>query len=308
MTRVNQPLLRLALALALGLVLSACGSNDPGAPAPEAGALPATLRVGLIPNIAPEEQQAKYGPFGDYLAKELGIEVELFVAADYAGVVAALASERIDLAYLGGLTYAQAEQQADVTPLVTEIDQSTGTPQYESAIVVKKDSDLKSVADLVAAGGSFAFGDPASTSGSLYPRVMLTEAGVKCDTVTLTDCPPLKSVTFTGGHDATAQAVLSGAVDAGGLELRVLRRLESDGTIPADALRVIETTLVQGYPWVARTDLGDAALQQLTDAFLDITDPELLDLLRATKYVAVEAADYDDVRRRGVELGLLTDR
>lgn len=307
-TRPNQPLVRLALAGALALALSACGADDAGDAAANDGALPATLRVGLIPNIAPEEQQAKYGPFGDYLADELGVEVELFVAADYAGVVAALSSERIDLAYLGGLTYAQAEQQADVTPLVTEIDQSTGTPQYESVIVVQEDSELDSVAELVEQGGSFAFGDPASTSGSLYPRVMLTNAGVECDTVTLTDCPPLESVTFTGGHDATAQAVLSGAVDAGGLELRVLRRLESDGTIPAGDLRVIETALVQGYPWVARTELGDAALKQLTDAFLDITDPGLLDLLRATEYVTVEAADYDDVRTQGVELGLLTDR
>lgn len=302
------PILRTLLGAVLALSLGACAAEENNDAAQTQQDLPATLRVGLIPNIAPEDQKAKYEPFGDYLAEELGVEVELFVAADYAGVVAALSSERIDLAYLGALTYAQAEQQADVTPLVTEVDPATGTPQYESAIVVPTASVLESVSDLVEAGGSFAFGDPASTSGSLYPRVMLTEAGVECSTVSLTDCPPLESVTFTGGHDATAQAVLSGTVDAGGLELRVLRRLESDGTVPAGALRVIETKLVQGYPWVARTALGPEALDAITDAFLQITDPSLLDLLRAKKYVTVEAADYDDVRTQGTELGLLTQR
>lgn len=306
--RAKTHLLRALLGCLLAMCLGACAAEESSDPAREQPGLPPTLRVGLIPNIAPEDQQAKYEPFGDYLAQELGVEVELFVAADYAGVVAALSSERIDLAYLGALTYAQAEQQADVTPLVTEVDPVTGTPQYESAIVVPTDSDLESVADLVEAGGSFAFGDPASTSGSLYPRVMLTEAGVECSTVTLTDCPPLESVTFTGGHDATAQAVLSGAVDAGGLELRVLRRLESDGSVPDGELRVIGTRLVQGYPWVARTALGQQALDEITTAFLRLTDPGLLDLLRAKEYVAVDAADYDEVRAQGTELGLLTQR
>jgi phosphonate transport system substrate-binding protein len=302
-------ILQAASVLVAGALLAGCGGESTGgAGADDAGALPTTLRVGLIPNIAPEEQKAKYEPFGDYLAQELDVKVELFVAADYAGVVAALASDRIDVAYLGGLTYAQAEKHADITPLVTEIDALTGTPEYESAIVVKKDSKLKTTEDFVKSGGSFAFGDPASTSGSLYPRIMLTDAGVTCDTVTLTDCPPLKSVTFTGAHDATAQAVLSGAVDAGGLELRVLKRLEADGTIPEGELRVIDTALVQGYPWVAREGLGEPAQKEITEVFLGISDAGLLDLLRAEDYVTVTPADYDEVRAQATRLGLLSDR
>ena len=253
---------RLAATIAAALLLAACGATSSTSSSADAG-VPATLRVGIIPNIAPEKQQAKYEPFAEYLGQKLGVKVELFVASDYAGVVAALVGERIDVAYLGGLTYVQGDKQVPLTPLVTEIDALTGTPQYESAVVVKADSniaDLKS--DVVSAGKSFAFGDPASTSGSLYPRLMLTEAGAKCDLIDLTSCPPLSRVVFTGGHDATAKAVLSGTVDAGGLELRVLRRLEKDGTIPAGALKVIATHKAQGYPWVMRTALGAKAQQR----------------------------------------------
>lgn len=56
----------------------------------------------MIPNISPEQQRAKYQPFAEYLQRELGVPVELFVAADYAGVGVALAGEQIDVAYLGG--------------------------------------------------------------------------------------------------------------------------------------------------------------------------------------------------------------
>jgi phosphonate transport system substrate-binding protein len=270
-----------------------------------ADGVPATLRIGLIPNISPDVQRAKYQPFAEHLQQRLGVRVELFVAADYAGVVAALVGKRIDVAYLGGLTYVQAERQVALTPLVTELDKETGTAQYLSAIVVRADSPHRDLRrDIVTAGKSFAFGDVSSTSGSLYPRLMLVEAGARCSPRRVSDCPPLRQVTFTGGHDATAQAVLSGQVDAGGLELRILHRLERDGTVAAGALRVIEQRSVQGYPWVMRTDLGTGAQRTLTDAFTAITDPNLLDLMRAKRYVAAAASDYDEIRRKATELGL----
>nr|MDQ3611004.1 PhnD/SsuA/transferrin family substrate-binding protein [Actinomycetota bacterium] len=122
-------------ALLLLILLTGCGSTSV-ADDPNPDALPETLRVGLIPNIAPDKQRATYAPFGEELSRRLGVEVELFVAPSYAGVVTALAAGQLDIAYLGGLTYAQAEKQVELTPLVTEVDRDTGTPRYLSAIVV----------------------------------------------------------------------------------------------------------------------------------------------------------------------------
>ena len=295
---------RMLLALLIMLLAGGCASGADRGTA--ANGLPTTLRVGLIPNISPEQQRATYQPFAEYLHRKVGVEVELFVAADYAGVVAALAGNRIDVAYLGGLTYVQAERQVALTPLVTEIDATTGTTRYVSAIVVKADSALTDLRrDIVDAGRSFAFGDVSSTSGSLYPRIMLTEAGARCSAQRVQDCPPLTNVTFTGGHDATAQAVLSGRVAAGGLELRIMRRLEADRKVPAGALRVVAERMVQGYPWVVRTALGDTARKTLTDAFTAIDDPALLDLMRAKRYVPVQPSDYDEIRQQATTLGLL---
>jgi phosphonate transport system substrate-binding protein len=264
-----------------------------------------TLRVGLVPNVAPEAQRARYAPLGAHLERELGRRVELFVASSYAGVVTALAAGRLDLAYLGGLTYAEAERQVALTPLVTEVDRDTGTREYVSAVVVRADRPLRSLQDLLDAGASFAFGDPGSTSGSLYPRLLLDRAGADCSATTLTSCPPLSSIRFTGGHDATALAVAGGRVDAGGLELRILRRLEREGVVEPAALRVVAEERVMGYPWVGRTALGQRLLDDVSDAFLRIDDPVLLDLLRAKSYARVSPADYDEVRREAGRLGLL---
>jgi phosphonate transport system substrate-binding protein len=301
------PRLLLSLLLPLALMVSACTGTD--ASTRGDNGVPETLRVGLIPNIAPEEQKAKYRPFAEHLERVLGVSVELFVAADYAGVVSALAGDRIDMAYLGGLTYAQAEQQAKLVPLVTEIDHETGDSTYISAVVVRSASPYRDLrTDIVQAGRTFAFGDVGSTSGSLYPRAMLTAAGAKCSTRRVDQCPPLRRVTFTGGHDATAQAVLSGQADAGGLELRILHRLEREGKVPKGALRVIAQERVQGYPWVMRADLGERARKQIVDAFTQIDDGRLLDLMRARRYVPVRSSDYDEVRRKATDLGLLEGR
>ncbi|MDQ3503291.1 MAG: phosphate/phosphite/phosphonate ABC transporter substrate-binding protein [Actinomycetota bacterium] len=293
------------LALLLLTLLAGCGSTSV-ADNPNPDALPETLRVGLIPNIAPDKQRATYAPFGEELGRRLGVEVELFVAPSYAGVVTALAAGQLDIAYLGGLTYAQAEKQVELTPLVTEVDRDTGTSRYLSAIVVPAASAAQTPEDVVAAGGSVAFGDPSSTSGSLYPRLMIEAAGATCSATSLESCPPLSSVSFTGGHDATALAVAGGRADAGGLELRVLRRIESQNVVPPGALRVVQTREVMGYPWVGRTALGSEPLDQVRQAFLGLTDPKLLDLLRAKSYVAVTPGDYDEVRREAARLGLLT--
>lgn len=294
--------LSLPFALLCSVLLAACAAPDV-APAAMPSTLPSTLRVGLIPNIAPDEQRATYAPFGAELERRLGVDVELFVAPSYAGVVTALAAGQLDVAYLGGLTYAQAERQVELTPLVTEVDKGTGTARYLSAMVVPASSAARTLEDVVAAGGSVAFGDPSSTSGSLYPRMMVEAAGATC--TGLEACPPLSSVRFTGGHDATALAVAGGRADAGGLELRVLERLEQQGVVEPGALRVVQTRKVMGYPWVGRTALGAEPLDQVRQAFLDLADPALLDLLRARSYVTITDADYDEVRREAARLGLL---
>ncbi|MFA5845212.1 MAG: phosphate/phosphite/phosphonate ABC transporter substrate-binding protein [Coriobacteriia bacterium] len=289
------PLL-LAVAIAVTAALAGCGSKTAVSVPPDGKDAP--LRVGLIPNIAPEQQTAKYEPLRVYLEQELDRPVELFVASNYTGVVQAMVAGKLDLAYFGGLTYAQALQQVAVEPLVTEIDAETGTEQYYSLIIAGTDSGVSSLGDLK--GKSFAFGDPSSTSGSLYPRKMLFEAGYDWKR----DFAPIKVVAYTGGHDATAKAVENGSVAAGGIEGRVLARLEKDGKIDASRIKVIDKRLVQGYPWCVPAGMDPGLKEDIRDAFLGIDDPTLLDLLRARRYVAVDEGDYAELRADAERLGL----
>ena len=285
----------LAMAALLLLFVGCGGAGGGGASA--SGDEP--LQVGLIPNENPEEVEAQYQPLEDYLKKELGREVELSVPTTYNAVVEAMVSGELDLAYFGGLTYVQARQRADVHPLFTEINPRTGTTKYRSVIIVPADSDIQEVEDIE--GKTFAFGSVSSTSGSLYPSIMLDEAGIDYRT-------DLEETIYTGGHDATAQAVANGRVAAGGLEDRILYDLIEEGVIDKSKIRVIEKSApIEGYPWVVRDALSDKTEKELIDAYLNIEDPELLDLLRAKDYARVQASDYDYVEEQARKLDLIAE-
>ena len=288
----------LILVTVAAIVLASCGGSSGGGGGGSAsGDQP--LQVGLIPNENPEEVEAQYQPLEDYLKKELGREVQLSVPTTYNAVVEAMVSGELDLAYFGGLTYVQARQRADVHPLFTEVNPRTGTTKYRSVIIVPADSDVKKVEDLE--GETFAFGSVSSTSGSLYPSIMLDQAGIDYRT-------DLGEVIYTGGHDTTAQAVANGQVAAGGLEDRILYDLQEEGIIEKGKVRVIEESdPIEGYPWVVRNALAGKDEQDLIDAFLGIEDPELLDLLRAEDYQKVQAGDYDYVEKQARKLDLIAE-
>lgn len=296
MLRVFSASARMVFVLVFALLVVPAARPAAVAATPAGQARPEVLRVGLIPNQAPDRIRAQYRPFGEYLSQALGVPVELFVATDYTGVVEAMAAERIDLAYFGGVTYVQAEQRTELYPIVTEIDRETGTTQYYSAIITRVDSPIQSTAEV--AGRRFAFGDVNSTSGSLYPRIMLDRAGIG-------DFENRDLFVYTGGHDATTLAVQNGTVEAGGVEKRIMQRLIDSGQADGSQLRVVEEALVGGYPWCARANLDPELIEQITQAFEAIADPELLSLMRANGYARVNAAYYDEVRLETRRLGLV---
>ncbi|MBO8170137.1 MAG: phosphate/phosphite/phosphonate ABC transporter substrate-binding protein [Thermoanaerobacteraceae bacterium] len=255
------------------------------------------LRVGLIPSQSPDKVEAQYEPFRKYLSEKLGMPVEMFVAVDYAGVVEAMASDKLDIAYFGGLTYVQAKQRAEIYPIVTEIDRYSHTTKYHSLIIVPANSPVETVTDLK--GKTFAFGDINSTSGSLYPRIMLDRAGIKVP-------DDLKQVIYTGGHDATALAVQNQTVDGGGVEDRIFYTLVEQGVIDPDKIKIIARSKpIEGYPWVVRAGLDKDLVERITQAFLDMDDPELLKLMRAEGYARVSEADYRYIEEEAQRLGLL---
>src|SRR5260221_11231388 len=99
------------------------------------------LRVTMIPTTDPGKVVRESQPLVSYLEKETGAKIELTVPTNYAAVVEAIASDQVDIAYLGGFTYVQASKRAGVLPLV----QRDRDQNFHSLFIKKQDSNINSL-------------------------------------------------------------------------------------------------------------------------------------------------------------------
>lgn len=259
-----------------------------------------TLRISAIPDESPTELQRKFKPLGDYLSKETGLNVEFTPVTDYAAVVEALASKKIDMAWLGGFTYVQAKIRTNgsINPII----QRAEDEKFTSVFIVLAGSSLKSLNELK--GKTIAFGSPSSTSGHLMPRYFLMQAGLNVD-------KDFKNVAFSGAHDATVAFVASGKAEVGVLNASVWEKLnESKNPNALNAKVLLSTPPYFDYNWTVRGDLEPALVKKISDAFLklDANNPafkELMDLQRASKYKTTKSSNYDEIEKAARSAGLI---
>ncbi|MHA6625424.1 phosphate/phosphite/phosphonate ABC transporter substrate-binding protein [Pseudonocardia sichuanensis] len=313
--RRTRPLAALA-AVAAVLLTGCAGTPDPTAdgglptaapPAPDVvdGQFyrPETLRFASISGADEESSAARLAPIVDHLAHEIGMEVEFIETTDYSSVIEGMRAGRVDVAVFGPFSYVIASSEANATALVAQPNQETGALGYKSLLITRADSGITSVEQL--RDRSMAFADPASTSGNLFPRLILANAGI-------TDVESYFSETsFSGGHDASLVAVAHGQVDAAGVCDTCIARFYREGLAdPADIRVIAESEPIPPSPLSARADLDPALRQQITDVYLRLVTehPELvqaassLDEPPTHPYQVVTDDQYDVVRELAEKL------
>ncbi|MBI4207883.1 MAG: putative selenate ABC transporter substrate-binding protein [Betaproteobacteria bacterium] len=258
-----------------------------------------TLKVSAIPDEAPTELQRKFTPLGVYLEKEIGMKVQFIPVTDYAAVVEGLASNKLDLAWLGGFTFVQARLRGgNAIPIAQRLEDE----KFTSKFIASTASGIKGLAELK--GKNFTFGSVSSTSGHLMPRYFLLENKINPD-------KDFKRIAFSGAHDATALQVESGKVEAGVLNASVWDKLVTEKKVDTNKVRVIWTTPpYYDYNWTVRGNLDPALVKKLTDAFLKL-DPkdklhkDMLDLQRATRFIATKAENYKGIEAAARSAGMI---
>ena len=284
------------LKLLLSLWLIACGDS---------GKSTKVLRVGFVPAEDAQQVMQNAQPIVDILRRQLGMEVQAFVATDYTGVVEALRVNKLDIAFLTPASYVLAKNEANVKVVLKS--ERKGIPFYYAAIITRADSGIKTLDDL--RGKSFAFGDSLSTTGNIIPRRMFRERGI--DPVR-----DFKRVLYSGGHDATVLAVLNRKVDAGATyanspdgndtawmrylknseDVKKIRAIAFSEPIPADNL-------------VVSASLDEAVTKKIEAIFVELSrDPEgkkmLRDLYQIDGFVPATDKDYDSVRQAFADAGI----
>jgi phosphonate transport system substrate-binding protein len=247
---------------------------------------PSKLVIGLLPTESAPTVIRLNEPLRAYLEKRLELPVELVVGANYAATSEALRFGRLDVAYLGPVTYILQSRRAKLLPFARPSHAVVG-PTFQAAVIVPANSPAQTLADL--RGKEIAFGDPASTSGTWVPRYQLLEAGL----VAGRDY----TLRVLGAHDAVALSVANGKADAGGLSLPIYQRLIREGKIDGAKVRVLaESPAIPEYMFTFREGLDPAFREDVRKAFISITDPAVLQVLNAEAFIAATDSDVDRVR------------
>jgi len=257
------------------------------------------LKVSAIPDEAPTELIRKFKPLGDYLEKQLGVEVKFLPVTDYPATVEGLAAGHLDMVWYGGFTFVQARKRTGTAvPLV----QREEDARFHSRFITAAGSGIKSLADLK--GKNVAFGSPSSTSGHLMPRYFLLQAGIDPDR-------DFAKYAFSGAHDATAKWVESGKVDAGALNESVWNKLVEEKKVDTSKVVSFYTTPdFYDYNWTVRGDLDPKLAERIRAAFLalDPANPEhkaILDLQRTKKFIPTAPENYKMIEEAARSAGLL---
>jgi phosphonate transport system substrate-binding protein len=284
--------------LGLSLVAVAAALAMVG-PAP-AGAQSA-LHLVLTPSQKPTELIQAGEAFGAALAKLVGVPVRVTVAADYAGVIEALRNRTADLAFLHPVGYVLANREAKA--VIVAKDRWHGNTSYTSRVYVRKDSGITTLEGL--RGKTVAFVDPASSSGYVYPMLLLIQKGLVQNKDPKTF---FREVLYAGTHDAALQVLLRGQVDAIGSFDQAREQYLKD---PAERERltwVAESAPIPEGGIAARDGLDPAAFAKVRAALLQMRGPAYAELLKRLYdidgFEPAEDREYDVVRQAMDLVGL----
>lgn len=303
--RTQSVVCRVAYRLVVGLLglllLAGCAQAraealpyvDLGARTPLPAAAPSELthlRMGIAAIVSPQGTVESYAALASYLSQRLGRPVDLVQRRTYAEINDMVARNQLDLAFICTNAYVVGNEQEGMELLLApEIE---GKSVYYSQLIVPADSPAQSIADL--RGQVFAFTDPMSFTGRIYPIYQLQGLGTTPERF-------FGRTFFTYSHDRAIQAVADGVADGAAVDSLVLTYALARDPSLHSRLRVVHTSEAFGIPpVVVPPALPPRQKAQVRNLLLtmheDAIGRSVLAELGFDRFVRVDDSAYDGVR------------
>jgi len=245
------------------------------------------LRIGLTPTLL-HERHALLAQWKAYLEPRLGRPVRFVLRDSYSDTMDLIKQQRLDVAWLSDYPYVLMKPW--VRLLVTPLKE--GRPYYRSYLIVPaRDRRSRSIADLE--GKVFAYADPYSHTGYLFPRHELTALGKSPKTF-------FARTFFTWSHRKAIEAVAQHLADGAAVESYVWDALAREEPRLTDATRIVSRSQEFGFPpLVAMKKLPEKTFQNLCQVLKamdqDAEGREILGKLHLNGFVAGDPALYAEV-------------
>jgi len=259
---------------------------------------PKAITFSIVPAMETMQDLQLYQPVLKHLKEVTGKDVNFYMPTSRASVIEAMMNKFVDIAVYGPYSYLIANEKDKNIEVFATYSKAKGIvaeagPGYKAVLITKKGSKFTTIESLK--GTTLALTDPASTSGTLVPRISFTEV-IKM---------PLEAyfnkVVFSGEHDLSAMAVKDGKVDAAFVATHRLDEVINRGQAKKDDFNYLwYSEFIPGDPFVYRLSLCPELRKKIEDAFLNIhTVPgakQFLENVKSEKMVRMTSKDYDIIR------------
>lgn len=279
--------------LLAALLVSGCAKQNTSAPL---GSAENPIKMALVPSLDTKKLIASGEKLSSLLEKETGLKYKISVPTSYAAVISAMGAGTVDVGWLSPLPYVIAHDKYDTEVILTTV--RNNSTKYYSFIIARNDTGINKLSDLK--GKRFAYGDPVSTSGSIYPKHLIRASGYNPDTF-------FSNVIYAGAHDKVVMAVYSKQVDGGAIYGGVVSdaREKVVGTIKdlMEKTHVIAKSIEIPNDTVSvRKGLPADIVKKVKDGLLKIAKSDegkisVMSLYGIDGFVPAKDSDYDSVRK-----------
>jgi phosphonate transport system substrate-binding protein len=268
MDRINKAFHFLFLILALLVSTAPHAATPPAKPA---------IRIGLTP-VFLDDQSAFLNTWRIYLERHLERPVAFTQRGSYREILELLHDGKLDFAWLCGYPYVRNRNHFHLVavPLYR------GEPRYHSYLIVPAaDTQTLSLNDL--SGKVFAFSDPDSNSGHLYPEYLLAQQNLLPSTF-------FAKSFYTWSHRKVVEAVGSGLAQGGAVDGYVWDTLSRTHPELTSQTRIVTESPQFGFPPIVASrsvsKRDTASLQKvLLSMGNDVEGVYLLDRLNINGFV-----------------------
>lgn len=241
------------------------------------------LQFGSVAMDIPAVMHKRLTPLTTYLSEALNRPVTLKLSPNMGAAIKDTANGTVDLAYLTPVAYLKAHKMGNAKLIVKMV--TNGKASFKLMIVVKDDSPIREVSDLV--GKSFAFGD----KRALLQRAAVVGAGMPL--------AKFKEYKFIGHYDNIVRAVMNGDFDAGILKDTMAYKWQGKG------IRILYSTAdLPPYNITASKNMDEKTRQELRAAFLSLNsnNPKHMRVIKALDkkydgFANTSDAEYNIVRQ-----------
>ena len=262
---------------------------------------PSTLVFTYTPVEDPAVYRDAFADFQAYLSEATGKKVIYYTVQSNSAEIEAMRSGRLHIAGFSTGPTGFAVNLAGAVPIAVK-GGSDGFQGYNLIVITRKDSGIKSLADLK--GKKVAHTSPSSNSGNLAPRALLPDEGIVPDQD--------YEIAFSGKHDQSIMGVMSGDYDAAPVASDVYERMVSRGVVNPDEIEILyRSPKFPTSSFAYAHDLKPELVHKIVGAFHTYRfPPEMQKAFKGADrfYPITYKADWDVIRTIANATGASYDR